>query len=92
MFRKPHNERRNSVLHFDRVLAVKATGIDRDKPAGCAVAAGDQLRAGRARLPASIDLIFAGGGAVRLEVEVIEARLADLGGAWEATSRPDHKV
>jgi hypothetical protein len=27
-----------------------------------------------------------------LDVECIEARLADLGGAWAATSRPVHKV
>ena len=27
-----HNERRRSVLHFDRVLAVRSAGIDRAKP------------------------------------------------------------
>ena len=36
----------------------------------------------------TVELVFAGGGAIRLEVECIEARLADLGGAWEASSRP----
>ena len=38
----------------------------------------------------TIDLVFSGGAAIRLEVECIEARLADLGGAWEAGSRPEH--
>ncbi|RUU62054.1 DUF2948 family protein, partial [Mesorhizobium sp. M7A.T.Ca.TU.009.01.1.2] len=32
LFRQ-HNERRQAVLHFDRVLGAKTSGIDRDKPA-----------------------------------------------------------
>ena len=90
-FRKPHNERRNSVLHFERVLAVKATGIDRDKKQDVLSLLAINFEPGDAPAGA-IDLIFAGSAVVRLEVEVIEARLADLGGAWEAASRPDHKV
>ena len=39
-----------------------------------------------------VELIFSGGGAIMLDVECIEARLADLGGAWEATSRPFHRA
>ena len=39
-----------------------------------------------------IELVFSGGGAIMLDVECIEARVADLGGAWAATSRPAHKV
>ena len=39
-----------------------------------------------------VELIFSGGGTVLLDVECIEARLADIGGAWEATSRPVHKA
>jgi hypothetical protein len=35
-------------------------------------------------------LQFADGGAVRLNVECIEAELRDLGPAWEAKSRPRH--
>src|SRR5262245_15764310 len=30
---KKRGERRQSVLHFDRVLSAKANGIDRNKPA-----------------------------------------------------------
>jgi hypothetical protein len=37
-----------------------------------------------------VELIFAGDGAIMLEVECIEARLADLGSVWEAASRPRH--
>lgn len=89
-FRKPHNERRNSVLHFERVLGARAIGIDREKRHEVL-----ELLAVRfepATEPAgTIELTFAGGGAIRLDVEVVEARLADLGGAWEASSRPRHR-
>jgi hypothetical protein len=35
-------------------------------------------------------LHFANGGAIRLEVECIEAELKDLGAVWRAKSRPQH--
>ncbi len=37
-----------------------------------------------------ITLFFAGGGAVRLKVECIEAELRDLGVAWHTAVRPQH--
>lgn len=89
--RRPQPERRNSVLHFDRVLSAKLSGVSRNKP--------DEVLSLLAitwtttDAPAGIvDLVFSGGGAIRLEVECIEARLVDLGGAWQAASRPAHKT
>ena len=88
--RNPQPERRNSVLHFDRVLSAKLSGISRGVPddvlslLAVAYAATDA--------PAgTVDLVFSGGGAIRLDVECIEARLVDLGGAWGASSRPAHE-
>lgn len=88
MWRK-HNERRRSVLHFDRVLSVRSTGIDRGKPEEILSLltigfVGDETPAG------SVELLFAGGAALSLEVECVEARLTDLGAAWQASSRPHH--
>ena len=37
-----------------------------------------------------IELVFAGDGAIRLDVECIEAQLADMPAAWEAQSVPKH--
>jgi hypothetical protein len=90
LFRQ-HNERRQAVLHFDRVLGAKTSGIDRDRPAEVlSLLAVSFIEISK---PAGIvELIFAGGGAIMLDVECIEARLADIGGAWEATSRPIHKA
>ncbi|HEY6630705.1 MAG TPA: DUF2948 family protein [Rhizobiaceae bacterium] len=88
--KKPQPERRNSVLHFDRVLSAKLSGISRDKQDEVLSLLAITFTTTDA--PAGmVDLVFAGGAAIRLEVECIEGRLVDLGGAWEASSRPTHK-
>lgn len=90
-FLRKKNERRQSVLHFDRVLGAKAAGIARDKP--------DEVLSLLAvsfvttDKPAGIvELVFSGGGAIMLDVECVEARLADTGGVWQASSRPAHRI
>jgi hypothetical protein len=89
LFRQ-HNERRQSVLHFDRVLGAKTSGIPRDKPAEVLSLLAVSFIA--ISKPAGIvELVFSGGGTIMLDVECVEARLADIGGAWEATSRPVHR-
>lgn len=90
LFRR-HHQRRKSVLDFNRVLGVKTSGIDREKRED--VLSLLAIRFHERGAPAgAIELIFSGGGAIALQVECIEARLADLGGAWETTSRPVHKA
>ncbi len=84
-------ERHNSVLHFSRVLSAKSSGITPGKPDEIVSLLAITFTAADAPAGA-IDLVFSGGGAIRLEVECIEARLADLGGAWEASSRPAHRI
>jgi hypothetical protein len=86
---KAQPERRNSVLHFSRVLSAKVSGISRDKPEDV-LSLLAIIFTGKDEPAGAIDLVFSGGGAIRLQVECIEARLADLGGAWEAESRPVH--
>ena len=84
-------ERRQSVLHFDRVLGVKIAGIDRNKPAE--VLSLLAVHFDPADAPAgTVELNFSGGATIRLDVECVEARLADLGGAWEASSLPTHRT
>ncbi|MDP3898777.1 MAG: DUF2948 family protein [Mesorhizobium sp.] len=84
-----HNERRRSVLHLDRVLSVRSTGIDRGRKQEVLSLLTIGFVEGEAP-SGSIELLFAGGAAISLEVECIEARLTDLGAAWEASSRPVH--
>lgn len=86
-----HNERHRCVLHFDRVLGARTSGITRAKPEE--VLSLLAIRFEETDAPAGvIELVFAGDAAIRLDVECIEARLTDLGGAWEASSRPAHKA
>ena len=87
--RKSANERRLSVLSFSRVLSARAFGIDRGRKEEVLSLLAVRFIAGET--PAgTIELVFSGGGAIRLGVECIEARLADTGGAWRASSRPAH--
>jgi hypothetical protein len=84
-------ERRRAALTFDRVEKVQTAGIDRSKPD--AVLELLAVRFAFTDNPAGIvELTFAGGGAVRLTVEVIEARLADLGTAWATRAKPNHET
>lgn len=84
-------ERRRTVLSFDRVTAVKTQNIRRDRPD--AVLELLAIEFAPAEAPAgTVTLIFAGGGAIRLEVECIETRLADLGTAWATRTKPAHDL
>ena len=89
--RKADDERRLSVLNFARVTSVKSQGIDpRKKEDVLALLA---IRFLPSEAPSgTIELMFAGDASIRLDVEVIEARLTDTGGAWAASSRPAHRA
>lgn len=87
---RAEHERRRSVLHFDRVTAVSSRGLSKDDPD--AVLALLAVLFHPADAPSgTVELVFAGGAAIRLSVECIEAQLADVGGAWSTPSRPDHE-
>ncbi len=87
----PSYERRRAVLTFDRVTGAKVTRIDRGRPDAVLELLAVKFEATDA--PAGcVTLVFAGGGAVRLDVEVIEVRLADLGAAWATTAKPEHDL
>ncbi|ODN69573.1 DUF2948 family protein [Methylobrevis pamukkalensis] len=84
-------ERRRAVLHFARVEAVKAAHVRREAPD--AVLALLALRFEETDAPAGrIFLEFAGGGSLRLDVECIEASLADVGAAWSTANCPKHEA
>lgn len=82
--------RRRAVLRFDRVTGLKARKIRQD--AGDAVLNLLAVRFDEADPPGGhVTLLFSGGGVLRLEVECIEAQLADLGAVWETGSMPAHE-
>ncbi len=82
--------RLQTALQFDRVEAVQTRNIRKD--AKMAVLSLLSIGFEPTKAPSGyITLVFSGGGAIRLDVECIEGRLADLGPQWETTSRPWHE-
>ncbi len=76
-------------VHFDGVMAVRNRGFDpgrRDQLLELLTVRGEPGEDGAA----TIALEFAGGVAVRLDVECIDCNLADLGAPWQALARPGH--
>ncbi|MBP7063050.1 DUF2948 family protein [Ferrovibrio sp.] len=93
---KPHF-RSQAGLHFDGVLRVQRLNLDQRnsaqmlellsvlaEPAQPAAAADDPA--------ASLTLIFAGGGAIRLDVECIAAELQDIGLPYPVRRVPKHRT
>ncbi len=78
-------------LHFDGVLAVRTRNVKLG--AGNAVVSILALTFTPAAVddPAgTIEIVLAGGGAIRLEVECIAAELSDLTQPWTARGTPNH--
>jgi Protein of unknown function (DUF2948) len=84
-------ERRRTGLHFERVLKAQCSHIKQG--AKDSVLELLAIRFGETSAPAGIVMLhFAGGGAIRLEVECIEAAMTDLGPAWSTRSCPKHPL
>lgn len=81
--------RKRAGLHFDRVTRAATAGFDPNAEDGVlellAITFEQTSPPG-----GTIELRFAGGGSVRLDVECLEARLMDLGAAWAAKAEPRH--
>jgi hypothetical protein len=78
-----------SVLHFDDVSDVQTMNIDlaaQDEVLELLAVAVTQS----SDVSAQVDLVFAGGGIIRLNVGCIECRLADQGSPWVTRRRPEH--
>lgn len=86
--RRPFTRRR-SGLRFERVLDAKVAGID--LASTDAILALLTLTFEPGSVPQGyVTLNFSGGGAIRLEVECLEAELMDLGAAWQTRRKPEH--
>jgi hypothetical protein len=87
----PEYRRRRAALRFERVLSCKCRNVD---PAGK-----DEvlnllaIEFSETDEPSGlVTLTFSGGASLRLDVECLEAELADLGPAWITTACPVHTV
>ncbi len=84
--------RRLTGLHFERVLGVKARGLAPDTPSAEPLELLAITFEPRDPPSGCATLVFAGGAAIRLDLECIEVRMRDLGPVWEAEGRPDHEA
>jgi hypothetical protein len=81
--------RRLAALHFERVNAARLKGVT---PGTDTILSLLAVTFDEAEAPSgTVTLIFAGDKAIALDVECIEAQLADLGPVWEASARPSHE-
>ena len=85
----PEFRRRRAALRFERVLSCKCKDVN---PAGKdGVLELLAVEFVETEAPSGVvTLTFSGGAALRLEVECLEAELADLGPAWTTTCCPKH--
>lgn len=88
---RPEYRRRRSALRFERVQSCKCKAVN---PAGKdAVLNLLAVEFEETDSPAGVvTLVFSGGAAVRLEVECLEAELADLGPTWATGACPAHTI
>jgi hypothetical protein len=87
---QPHFQRRRTALRFERVNACKCRNMsaqDKDMVLNLLTIEFDQKDAPSG----SIMLLFSGGAELRLDVECLEAELADLGPVWDTTCCPAHE-
>jgi hypothetical protein len=84
-------ERVQSILVFDNVVSVSSQGIDRSDPDIVLSLLSVEFKPGE-DAAGEVILTFAGDGAIRLEVEALEANLRDVTRPYAAPSGrvPDH--
>jgi hypothetical protein len=86
------NLRVRAGLHFDGVLSVKSHKLKRGAPDAVVSLLAIRFTPKGGEDPGgTVELVFAGGGALRLEVECIDAGLSDISGVWAARGRPEHE-
>lgn len=84
-------ERRGAALTFAGVQNVKALGVRRNDDSQILSLLTVKFTPGE--LPGGkLDLIFADGPILQLDVECVEVRLDDIGSAWETKFKPRHPL
>lgn len=86
---KPDYRRCRTALRFERVVSCKCRGLDQtNKDARLNLLAVEFEE--RDRPAGIVTMTFSGGGVIRLDVECLEAELADLGEVFVADGCPNH--
>jgi hypothetical protein len=83
-------ERCRTALHFETVKRVRCQRMPRDAPDTLLVLLAVTFERSAEPPSGVLRLIFAGGPELLVEVECIEAQMADEGPRWKAACRPAH--
>ena len=83
--------RKLAGVHFDGVIGARSAHIRQNNPDAVLQLLAVQFTPAVGE-GGVVDLCFAGGGRIRLEVEIIDASLRDLAGPWQAQARPAHQL
>jgi hypothetical protein len=78
-----------SALHFDAVQRVQTMGLRLANAEALAALMTIAFEA-RPDLSGTVTLTFAGGGAIKLDVECLDAWLTDLSAPWATKNKPGH--
>ncbi len=80
-----------ALLHFDDVVSAKSKNLKHGAPDSVVSLLAMRFTPKGGEDPGGVvELVFAGGGSIKLEVECIAAGLTDVGSGWAARGRPDH--
>lgn len=80
-------------LHIEGVLSAKSYNMRTSNPDAVASLLAIRFQPNGGEDPGgTVELVFSGGGILKLEVECIDAELADLSGEWAARGRPVHEL
>jgi hypothetical protein len=80
-------------LHFDGVLKVQSSKVKLGAGEAVVSVLAIRFTPNEGEDPGGvIEIVLAGGGAIRLSVECIDAELADMTAPWAARGTPDHEA
>jgi hypothetical protein len=83
------HRRARAGFHFDNVEKVRSRNIDQDRHEGVLNLLTITFEGGEAP-SGTVVLTFSGDGEIRIDVEALEAHLADMGRTWETPNLPSH--
>ncbi len=87
-------ERRRCVLHIDLVTSIRSKGLNKNdtEEVRSILSIDFHEEEDESSAGGTVDIVFAGGANLLIEVEALELRLTDLGAAWATNSKPRHKT
>lgn len=85
-------ERIRCGVHIDGVLAAKSSNILHERSDGVLSLLTMRFLPDDEPPGGIVEMVFSGGGTVRLTIDAIDVHLGDIGEAWSASARPQHTV